>query len=209
MSTTPLREHATAQRESTAYRSGLIQQGVAEMGEGIRHYSDQAARIWLFSSIFWLTFVDLVGLTMATELVTPNLFGGIPWLLFSRIRPIHVNGVIFAWLSMMYFGGIFYILPRLLGLPKLWSERLGVWCAWAWNVMFALGTISLAAGLSTGREYFEFVWPIAALLLIIWVLNIFNVLMTVMIRRIKPLYVAVWWPSPARCGLPPIISSGT
>ena len=115
------------------------------MGEGIRHYSDQAARIWLFSAIVWLTIVDLDGLIMANELVTPNLFGGIPWLLFSRIRPIHVNGVIFAWLSMMYFGAIFYILPRLTGLPKMWSERLGIWCAWAWNVMFAIGAIMLAA----------------------------------------------------------------
>lgn len=193
MATTPLREHAEAQKASATYRSGLIQRGVSEMGEGVYHYSDQAARIWLFSSIFWLTFVDLVGLIMATELVTPNLFGGVPWLLFSRIRPIHVNGVIFAWLSMMYFGGMFYILPRLLGLPKIWSERLGVWCAWAFNIMFAAAVITLASGMSTGREYFEFVWPVAALLLIIWTLNIFNILMTVLTRRIKPLYVAVWW----------------
>ncbi len=193
MGRTPLKEHAEAQKVQVAARSPLIHKGVSEMGEGILHYSDQAARIWLFSSIFWLTFVDLVGLTMATELVTPNLFAGIPYLLFSRIRPIHVNGVIFAWLSMMYFGGIFYCLPRLLGIPKLWSERLGVWCAWAWNVMFAAATITLALGWSTGREYFELVWPVAVLLIIIWVLNVINILMTVMIRRIKPLYVAVWW----------------
>src|SRR5512142_2469100 len=124
MSTTPLRQHAADIQEKARRGSPLSQKGVSEMGEGILHYSDQAARIWIFSSIFWLTFVDLVGLTMATELVTPNIFGGIPYLLFSRIRPIHVNGVIFAWLSMMYFGAIFYILPRLLGVPKMWSERL-------------------------------------------------------------------------------------
>lgn len=176
-----------------AESTGVVQRSIADVGEDIFGYEDRAARIWIFSSIFWLTFVDLVGLTIATELVTPNLFGGIPWLLFSRIRPIHVNGVIFAWLSTMYFGGIFYILPRLLGLPRMWSERLGYWCAWAWNVMFALGAISLSAGYTTGREYEEFIWPVNVLLLVVWLLNVYNIIMTVMHRRVRPLYVSVWW----------------
>jgi cbb3-type cytochrome oxidase subunit 1 len=106
---------------------------VSAVGEDVRVHADRATRIWIFSSIFWLGFVDLIGLVMALELVEPNLFGGIPWLLFSRIRPIHVNGVIFAWLSAMYFGGIFYMLPRLLGLadggqtrawPKYMSSQI-------------------------------------------------------------------------------------
>lgn len=147
----------------------------------------------MFSSIFWLTFVDLVGLTMATELVTPNLFGGVPWLLFSRIRPIHVNGVIFAWLSSMYFGGIFYVLPRLTGRERMWSEDLGIWTVWAWNLMFTLEVISLAAGYTQGREYWELIWPLDVFLLVIWMLNVFNIIMTVLERRVKPLYVSVWW----------------
>src|SRR5437763_16834293 len=65
-------------------------------------FPDLAARHWILSSIVWLTVVDLFGLVLATEFVTPEAFGGISWLSFSRIRPSHVNGVIFAWLSMMY-----------------------------------------------------------------------------------------------------------
>jgi cbb3-type cytochrome c oxidase subunit I len=181
--------HDTAQ----THRSKLFERSISVAGESVLQYEDRAARIWLFSSIFWLTFVDLVGLTMATELVTPNLFGGIPWLLFSRIRPIHVNGVIFAWLSSMYFGGIFYILPRLSGRSKIWSESLGYWSAWAWNIMFALATVSLAAGFTQGREYAEFIWPIDVLLVIIWLLNIYNIVMTILERRVRPLYVSQWW----------------
>src|SRR5438046_2711502 len=56
-------------------------------------FPDSAARHWFLSAIFWLTVVDLFGLVLATEFVTPEAFGGISWLSFSRIRPSHVGGV--------------------------------------------------------------------------------------------------------------------
>src|ERR1044071_7471470 len=82
-------------------------------------YADSAARHWILSTI-----VDLFGLVLATEFVTPEAFGGYSWLSFSRVRPSHVNGVILAWLTMMYFGALFYMLPRLVGTRGMWSERL-------------------------------------------------------------------------------------
>src|SRR5437764_12144429 len=82
---------------------------------GAPRFPDTAAKHWLLSSIVWLTVVDLFGLVLATEFITPEAFGGISWLSFSRIRPSHVNGVILAWLTMMYFGALFYMLPRLVG----------------------------------------------------------------------------------------------
>lgn len=184
---------STVRDRAQTSRSKIFDRSIAVAGESVLTYDDRAAKIWLFSSIFWLTFVDLVGLTMATELVTPNLFGGVPWLVFSRIRPIHVNGVIFAWLSSMYFGGIFYILPRLTGRSRMWSENLAIWTAWLWNIMFASAVITLALGFTQGREYWEFIWPIDVFVLVIWLLNVYNIIMTVMERRVKPLYVTVWW----------------
>ena len=97
-------------------------------------FPDRAAKHWLLSSVVWLTVVDLFGLVLATQFITPEAFGNVSWLAFSRIRPSHVSGVILAWLTMMYFGALFYMLPRLCGTRGMWSERLGVWCAWAWNV---------------------------------------------------------------------------
>ena len=108
-------------------------------------FPDKAAKHWFLSAIIWLTVVDLFGLVLATEFVTPEAFGGISWLSFSRVRPSHVNGVILAWLTMMYFAALFYMLPRLVGTRGMWSERLGVWCAWAWNVMYAAGVIGRAS----------------------------------------------------------------
>jgi cytochrome c oxidase cbb3-type subunit I len=156
-------------------------------------FPDGAAKHWILSSIVWLTVVDLFGLVLATEFVTPEAFGGYSWLSFSRVRPSHVNGVILAWLTMMYFGALFYMLPRLVGTRGMWSERLGIVCAWAWNVMYLLGIIGLLTGHSQGREYGEFIWPIDIALIVIWSLNIINILATVAIRTIRPIYVSVWF----------------
>src|SRR5438552_6397285 len=158
--------------------------------EARRPYTDRAARHWIRSSIIWLTVVDLFGLVLATEFVTPEAFGGISWLSFSRIRPSHVNGVIFAWLTMMYFGALFYMLPRLVGTRGMWSERLGIVCAWLWNLMFLLGVIALLTGHSQGREYGEFIWPIDILLLVVWCANVVNILATIAIRTIRPPYAS-------------------
>ena len=99
--------------------------GPPEHGRHLRKsrlpFPDGAAKHWLISSIFWLTVVDLFGLVLAMEFVSPEVFGGISWLTFSRIRPSHVNGVILAWLTMMYFGALFYMLPRLVGTRGMWS----------------------------------------------------------------------------------------
>ena len=174
-------------------RFGSARDRVSTIGEAVQEHTDRGTRAWLYSAIFWLTIVDLFGLILALELISPNLFGGVPWLVFSRIRPLHVNGVIFAWLSMMYWGAAFYMLPRLTGRKSMWSENLAVWTARGWNVWFVLGIITIMAGMTQGREYAEFIWPLDIFLLILWGANIVNVIMTVLQRRVKPLYVVTWW----------------
>lgn len=174
-------------------RFGASTERTSSVGTVVREQSDRAAKIWFYSAIFWLTITDFFGLILALELINPNLFGGIPWLLYSRIRPLHVNGVIFAWLSMMYWGAAFYMLPRLTGQRKMASETLGVLTAWGWNLWFLLGIVSIASGRTQGREYAEFIWPLDMFLIVLWLANIFNVLLTVGQRRVRPLYVTTWW----------------
>ncbi len=190
-------------------RFGSQEDRVTTVGLSQKDYSDRAAIVWLYSAVFWLTVVDLFGLILALEFISPNLFAGIPWLTFSRIRPLHVNGVIFAWLSMMYWGFAFYALPRLSGTRSMWSERLGVWTAWGWNLFFTLGIFTVANGITQGREYAEFIWPIDVLVVILWFSNFFNVIMTVLQRRVKPLYVTSWWiiASPLWLGITYIIGN--
>lgn len=174
-------------------RFGSARDRVSSVGLAVQEHTDRATRIWLYSAIVWLTIVDLFGLILALELISPNLFANIPWLLFSRIRPLHVNGVIFAWLSMMYWGALFYMVPRLTGRRQLWNEQLAVWTAWGWNLWFVLGIVTIATGHTQGREYAEFIWPLDVFLVILWVSNIVNIIMTVLERRVKPIYVTTWW----------------
>lgn len=174
-------------------RFGSPRDRASTVGQAVQEYVDRGTRVWLYSSIFWLTVVDLFGLILATELISPNVFEGIPWLLFSRIRPLHVNGVIFPWLSMMYWGSLFYMVPRLTGNRSMWSERLAVWSAWGFNLFYFLGIITILSGRTQGREYAEFIWPLDIFLIVIWFSNVFNIIMTVLQRRVKPLYVTTWW----------------
>src|SRR5690348_13360980 len=84
---------------------------------------NSAARNFIYSATFWVALTDTMGLITSAEFVDPDLFGGIPFMEFGRMRSMHVNGVTFLWLSMGYVGAFFYIIPKLCGRP-LYSERL-------------------------------------------------------------------------------------
>jgi cbb3-type cytochrome c oxidase subunit I len=174
-------------------RFGSGYEGVSGVVEPGYRYPDRAARLWIFSSVGWFVVVTTFGLIIATELAVPEAFGGIGPLVFSRVRPCHVEGVIFAWLSMMYWGFILFCSPRLLGTRGLWKEGLSYWTAWIWNVAMLLGFVGILTAHTQGREYAEFIWPIDIVILAVFVANILNVVATVNIRRVRPLFVTMWW----------------
>jgi cbb3-type cytochrome c oxidase subunit I len=156
-------------------------------------HDDTASRFWLLSSVIWFVVVTTFGIVIATELAAPEVFAGIPWLVFSRVRPSHVEGVIYAWLTMMYWGAIFYFSPRLLGTEKMWSETLAVITGWVMNTALLLGFFAILTGGSQGREYSEFPWIVDILILLVFASNVGNLIMTVNVRNVRPLYVSLWW----------------
>ena len=156
-------------------------------------HPDKAARLWLASSVVWFVVVTTFGLIIATELSEPETFGGISWLVFSRVRPSHVEGVIYAWLSMMYWGAILYYTPRLLGIKGIWGESLAYWSGWVYNIALAAGFIGILTGHTQGREYAEFIWPVDIAVLAVFVANIICIVGSVNIRKVRPLYVSMWW----------------
>ena len=153
---------------------------------------NSAAKSFLISSCIWLAISTIVGGIVAAKFVWPYFLKGIPWLSFGRLRPIHVNGALFGWLSMAYVGAIFYIVPKLLG-TKLWSERLGNITCLFWNILIVLAAITLANGLNQGVEYAELIWPLDLLVALVFILLNINIWMTFKNKTEDLLYVSLWY----------------
>jgi cbb3-type cytochrome oxidase subunit 1 len=107
---------------------------------------NSASLNFMLTASTWLVVGTLMGLILALEFVFPDLFHGVPWLVFSRLRQAHTNTVMFAFLSGGMMGMWLYIVPRLTG-RRLWSERLGNLTMLLWNVAVAAGIIGLLAAM--------------------------------------------------------------
>ena len=151
-----------------------------------------ASRNFLYSAIFWLTFADFVGLIAAMEMISPDFLAGIPWLVFGRMRQMHVNGVLFLWLSMAQVGAFMYIVPRLCGV-KLWSETLGNITMVLWNMMGIGAYLTLSNGLTQAREYAELIWPLDVMVMVALLLTGYNIFRTIMSRKEKKIFVSLWY----------------
>ncbi len=150
------------------------------------------AKGFCLTSAFWMIVATFMGLLGATELIAPDLTANIGWLVFGRIRPIHINLVLFGFVTPGLLAAACYYLPRLLR-TQLYSERLGVVTVAAWNIMLIAAVVTLAAGKTQGREYAELIWPVDMLVVAGFGMVLVNLLMTVKNRREPILYVSVWY----------------
>jgi cytochrome c oxidase cbb3-type subunit 1 len=150
------------------------------------------SRRYFVTAAVWMLVAVTVGLLAAIELVAPDVFANIPWLGFGRLRPIHTNLMLLGWVPAALVGGVVYIVPRVLG-TKLWSERLGHVSVWAFNALLVGAVVTLAAGMTQGREYAELIRPLDFVVLTWLTLVAINLLMTVARRTEKVLYVSVWY----------------
>jgi cbb3-type cytochrome c oxidase subunit I len=147
---------------------------------------------FMLSAAVWVILGVLMGLTLALQFVFPDLFRGIPWLVFSRLRQAHVNTVLFAWLSGAMMGMWLYIVTQLTG-RRLWSEPLGNLTAILWNLALLAGIIGLLTAHTQSREYAEMVFGIDVAVIIVLLLNMTNILMTIRHRTEPKLYVSLWY----------------
>ncbi|MDP2238498.1 MAG: cytochrome-c oxidase, cbb3-type subunit I [Bacteroidales bacterium] len=155
-------------------------------------YDNRLSRLFMNATIFWGLIGMVVGLTIALEMIFPHLSGGISWLSFGRLRPLHTNAVIFAFVGNGMFTGIYYSTPRLLKTP-MFSEMLGKIHFWGWQLIIVAAAITLPLGITVGKEYAELEWPIDIAIALIWVVFGINLIMTMVKRRVKHIYVAIWF----------------
>ncbi|MBH1989111.1 MAG: cytochrome-c oxidase, cbb3-type subunit I [Myxococcaceae bacterium] len=155
-------------------------------------YNDSVVRQFIWASLFFGLVGMLVGVLIAAQLADPRASFGLSWLSFGRIRPLHTNAVIFAFVGNMLFAGIYYSTQRLLK-ARLASDFLSSLHFWGWQAIIVAAALTLPLGITQSKEYAELEWPIDLAVVAIWVVFGINFFWTLAKRREKHLYVAIWF----------------
>lgn len=156
------------------------------------NYDNAIVKNFIWATVIWGAVAIVVGLLIALQLAFPIHNFGLEFTSFGRVRPVHTNAVIFAFIGNAMFAGVYYSLQRVLK-TRMFSDVLSKINFWGWQLIIVLAAITLLAGFTTGKEYAELEWPIDILIAIVWVTFGWNMIGTIIRRRVKHIYVAVWW----------------
>ncbi|MFI5144062.1 MAG: cytochrome-c oxidase, cbb3-type subunit I [Ignavibacteria bacterium] len=155
-------------------------------------YDNKIVKNFAVATMVWGIVGMLVGLIIAIELYVPALNLNIPYITYSRIRPLHTNAVIFAFVGNAMFMGIYYSLQRLCK-ARMFSDMLSKTHFWGWQLIIVSAALTLPSGITTSKEYAELEWPIDILIALVWVIFAINFFGTIAKRREKHMYVAIWF----------------
>lgn len=156
------------------------------------NYDNKIVRNFAFASIAFGVIGMLVGLLAALQLVFPSLNFGIAETTYGRIRPLHTNAVIFAFVGNGIFMGVYYSLQRLLK-TRMYSDVLSQIHFWGWQAIILAAAITLPLGITSSHEYAELEWPIDIAIALVWIVFGINMFGTILKRRENHLYVAIWF----------------
>lgn len=155
-------------------------------------YDNEIVRKFTLATVIWGLVGMLVGILIATQLFAPALNFNIPFLTFGRIRPLHTNAVIFAFVGNAIFMGVYYSLQRLCK-ARMFSDMLSNIHFWGWQLIIVAAAITLPMGFTTSKEYAELEWPIDIAIALVWIAFGLNMFGTIIKRREKHMYVAIWF----------------
>jgi cytochrome c oxidase cbb3-type subunit I/II len=156
------------------------------------YYDNKIVRNFIYASIVFGVVGMLVGLLLAFMFLFPNMTSGVSFLSFGRLRPLHTNAVIFAFVGNAMFAGVYYSMQRLLK-ARMFSDLLSKIHFWGWQLIIVAAAITLPLGFSTSKEYAELEWPIDIAIALIWVVFGINMIGTIIKRRERHIYVAIWF----------------
>ncbi len=154
-------------------------------------YDNAIVRKFGIATLVFALIGMLVGLYAALELAFPSL-NVAKWVNFGRIRPLHTNAIIFAFVGNAMFTGVYYSMQRLLK-TRMFSDKLSNIHFWGWQLIILAAAITLPLGYTTSKEYAELEWPIDIAITLIWVVFGWNMFGTILKRRVRHLYVAIWF----------------
>ena len=155
-------------------------------------YDNKIVKNFVYATIIWGAVGIVVGVLIALQLYFPSLNFGIPYTTFSRLRPLHTNAVIFAFVGNGIFMGVYYSLQRLCK-ARMFNDILSKIHFWGWQFIIIAAAITLPLGYTQSKEYAELEWPIDIVIAVIWVIFGINMIGTIVKRREKHMYVAIWF----------------
>ncbi|MBC3917518.1 cytochrome-c oxidase, cbb3-type subunit I [Undibacterium sp. CY18W] len=155
-------------------------------------YNYRVVRQFSVMAVVWGIVGMLVGVVIATQLAWPEFLGGIPWLSYGRLRPLHTNAVIFAFGGCALFATSYYVVQRTSNV-RLFSDGLAEFTFWGWQLVIVAAAISLPMGYTQGKEYAELEWPIDLLIAVVWVAFAVVFFGTLVKRKVEHIYVANWF----------------
>ena len=155
-------------------------------------YDDRLVKMFTLACVGWGAVALSLGVMIAFQLANWKFNFDLPWITFGRLRPLHTNAAIFAFVGNAIFAGTYYSTQRLLK-TRLFSDLLGRIHFWGWQLIIVAAALTLPFGISSAKEYAELEWPIDLAVVVVWVVFAVNFFMTLKQRREKHIYVAIWF----------------
>lgn len=156
------------------------------------YYDNKIVKWFAYATLLWGIVGMLAGLYAAIQIYAPGTSMNFAPTTFGRVRPVHTNAVIFAFVGNCIFTGVYYSLQRLCK-SRMFSDRLSWIHFWGWQLIIVSAAITLLMGFTTGKEYAELEWPIDIAITLVWVIFGINMFGTIIKRRESHLYVAIWF----------------
>ena len=157
-----------------------------------REYEITVIRFFTTMAVVWGIVGMSLGVFIASQLAWPALNFDIPWLTFSRLRPLHTNAVIFAFGGSALFATSYYIVQRTCK-TRLFAPYLAWFTFWGWQAVIVSAVITLPLGLTSTKEYAEMEWPIDILIALVWISYAIVFFGTLIKRKTSHIYVANWF----------------
>jgi cytochrome c oxidase cbb3-type subunit I/II len=156
------------------------------------YYDNKIVKAFGYATAIFAVVGMLAGLWVAIQFYAPASSLNLAPTTFGRLRPLHTNAIIFAFVGNCIFTGVYYSLQRLCK-ARMFSDKLSWIHFWGWQAIIAAAAITLLLGYTTGKEYAELEWPIDIAITVVWVVFGINLFGTIIKRREKHLYVAIWF----------------
>lgn len=156
------------------------------------YYDNKIVKAFGIATIVFGIVGMLAGLWAAIQIYYPAISLNFAPTTFGRLRPLHTNAIIFAFVGNSIFTGVYYSLQRLCK-ARMFSDKLSWIHFWGWQAIIAAAAVTLLLGITTSKEYAELEWPIDIAITLVWVIFGINMFGTILKRRERHLYVAIWF----------------